>query len=73
MNVGGSLAEFGATSQSFNPADERNGAGQACGFTTAPPFSATRGYREVNLKQQTDRSLVMQRQDYFIGRPVVAQ
>ena len=70
MNVGGRVAAFGATSQSYSAEAETNGLGQACSSTTIPAFTATQGYREVGLRQTTERSLVLQQLTQHIGRPV---
>lgn len=57
INVGGPVPEFGATTATYFAAAETNGLGQACTTTAIPSFSATTGYREMGMRQLTDKSL----------------
>jgi hypothetical protein len=51
MNMGASVGAFGATSLALSSAVETNGNGNSCGFRQLPAFDATKGSREVGLRQ----------------------
>jgi hypothetical protein len=52
---------FGSTSQLFTKVlSEKNGVGAACTpYTALPSFTAAAGYREIGMRQLTDRSLLL--------------
>jgi hypothetical protein len=68
MNMGQSVAKLGDTSISLSTASESDGNGKVCSYAKVPNFSAMAGYREVGLRQTTDRGLTLQQYSYHTGR-----
>lgn len=68
MNMGANVAAFGATSLALSAAVETNGNGNSCGFRQLPAFEATKGSREVGLRQVQADGLVLQQVLGHYGR-----
>lgn len=68
MNMGQSVAKLGDTSVNLIASAEADGSGKVCSYAKVPTFSATAGYREVGLRQTTDRGLTLQQYSFHNGR-----
>ncbi|MFM7001618.1 MAG: carboxypeptidase-like regulatory domain-containing protein [Limnohabitans sp.] len=68
MNMGQSVAKLSDTSISLSAGSEYDGNGKVCSYAKVPTFTATAGYREVGLRQTTDRGLTLQQFSYHNGR-----
>lgn len=68
MNMGQTVNPLGSTSLNLTAAVEFDGNGQACSYAKVPTFTATSGYREIGLRQTTDRGMTLQQYSYHTGR-----
>jgi len=68
MNMGQSVNKLGDTSLSFTAEAEKDGNGKACSYAKVPAFTSTKDYREVGLRQVTDRGLMLSQYSYHTGR-----
>jgi hypothetical protein len=68
MNMGQNVAKLGDTTISLNAAAEADGNGMVCSYAKVPTFTATSGYREVGVRQNTERGLTLQQFSYHISR-----
>ena len=68
MNMGANVEAFGATRLALSAGVETNGNGNSCGFRQLPAFEATKGSREVGLRQGPADGLVLQQVLGHYGR-----
>jgi len=68
MNMGQAVGKLGDTALTVTASSESNGAGQACSYAKVPGFTPTSDYREVGIRQTTERGLVLQQYSFHTGR-----
>lgn len=68
MNMGQSVAKLGDAAITVTASAESNGAGQACSYAKVPGFTSATDYREVGIRQTTERGLTLQQYSFHTGR-----
>lgn len=68
MNMGQSVTKLGDTRVNLVANAEADGNGKVCSYAKVPTFTATEGYREVGLRQTTDRGLTLQQFSHHTAR-----
>lgn len=68
LSIGKRVSKLGDTSVTATAAQEADGNGTPCANTKLPAFTATTGYREIGLRQTTERGLVLSQFAYHAAR-----